>query len=399
MSFLRKHWHKVCFGILVLACGTFVTLHVDEREPESFAQLEADRQKLQDTLNAKRVSADYRYGDAALARLPQPLVRPAPVIPVLPARQVYLRPSKPGIDPASIIKGPEIVEKSTELPPLKELRTRAERGSIQVEFQLPTAVNMALQRADIYRAEGTDPHTLDTRLPFANVDLTTAKPVENWVRFADTYVEPKHAYVYAVKLVGAVHANRSEKDDAGHVLREIRYTAPKDALAVADDATHLLFAGQLSQIVPATALSNFEIKFSGTIGTVPLAGADSLAQNYTGRFQVRIWINDIQDWRETTVEVRPGARLAGKFFYKPTPKADAKAYAFDTGKVLEEIRRDSVARDATRHEQVTDPDGVPLLGDDNQPKTEAKKVRTSGIPIDVAVLKDSETGKTEELRK
>jgi hypothetical protein len=210
MSFLRKHGHKVCFGFLMLGCGTFVTLHVDEREPESFAQLEADRQMLQDKVDAKRVSSEYRYGDAALARLPHPVARPALEIPVLPARQVYLRPSKPGIDPASIVKGPELVEKAAELPALKDLRTRAERGSIRVEFQVPAAVNMTLLRADIYRCEGTDPHALDTRLPFASVDLTTAKPVENWLSFADTHVEPKHAYLYRVKLIAAVHAAGGE---------------------------------------------------------------------------------------------------------------------------------------------------------------------------------------------
>jgi hypothetical protein len=400
MSFLTKHGGPLCFGCTAAICLCVVLLHIDAPEPESFATLEADTGRLRDVLAFKDVSPSYRYGDRARAKLVHSRAEidtPTDV----PPRIVYPRPGKPTIDPASIPNGPLPVEDFAVLPAISQLRTLAERGRIRIEFQIPETRYLQNLRVDLFRGTGTD--TMDTVHPFGSIDLEAVQAKDGWFSFSDTHVEPKCRYFYRLQLVSALnHSVRLKKDEAGKLISELHILPPKLAeLVTVTNVDQSIFAAPLSAIISDVSPTNFEIRFSGTTGKVPLAGAgDALALDYSGRFLVRIWINEIQEWKEQLVDLHPGERLAGRVLYKPTAKSDFKAYPFDTGKVLEEIRRDQVSRLASVQAPKLSPDNTPELDPQtHQPVTVAQTVKTSAIPTDVAVLKDMETGRSEELTK
>ena len=401
MSFVTKHAGKLCFGVTAALCLCAVLVHLDNPEPASFKTLNDDTRRLRELLAAKAVSPDYRYGERAYAeRYPVRQVRDTLAGDVTPWI-IYPRPSKPTIDPASIPTAINVVEDTAVLPPVTQVRTLAERACIRIELQLPATRYLQNLRAELFRATGTD--TMDTVHPFASIDLETVQAKDGWYSFADTHVEPKCRYFYRVRLVCALnHPVRVKKDDAGNVLSEFRILPPREAVLISAPNRELsVFAGPLSAIISDVSPSNFEIRFAGTTGRVPLAGAsDTLALDYSGRFLVRVWIPEIQAWKEQTLDLRPGDRLAGRVLYKPAQNADPKAYAFDTGKVFEQIRREEISRTATVQSQVLNDDQSPELDPaTHQPRTVARTVKTTGIPTDIAVLKDSETGQSEEMTR
>jgi hypothetical protein len=401
MSFLRKQWKPFCLGAWALGCGCIVVAQWCEPEPSSFAQLESDLKRIR--IGAEQpVSPNYPFTRSPQVRLSLGhSIAPLDYLNA-PENIVYPRPSRPAIDAATRPKVFNVILQQAELPAPMGVRASADHGRICLEFQA-AARHMTSLRAEIFR--GASVNGIELEHPYATVEVPAGTRADAWLKFVDTRVEPKRTYFYRVRLTGAGPAefSRLEKNDKGEIVNEVRWLPPICVGAgarVNKTADGTLYASPAAQVVSVESPSNFEVRFSGAIGSVPMAGQPSHPDgDYTGRFAVRVWIPEAQDWKTTTLEVRPGEQLSGKLYYVPAGAKETRAFQFDTRWVLQEITRVLEHKTSVVREQVLKSDGSPELDEKGQPKAAMKTVTTSGIPRDIATFRDLDSGKTHELTK
>ena len=401
MSFMKKHWAPLCLGAGVLVCGSIVLERWFEPEPASFSLVESDTAKIRGAFT-NPVSPQYPYSQSPDVRL-HLAHAPTPVENLqVPANLMYPRPIRPSIDPGTRPIPANVTILQAALPAPVSTRSSSDHGRVCIEFQAPAA-QMCSVRAEIFR--GSSANSMDLDHPYGSIEIPAGAAGDAWLKFIDMRVEPKKSYFYRIRLTAAAPAetSRMEKDESGKIVRELRWMPPVGT-TVRGKAPNgaAVYASEFSPAQAVDSPSNFEVRFSGTAGSVPLAGQPAgTEEDYTGRFAVRIWIPDAQDWKETTLEVREGEQLAGKLYYVPKGKGqkDSKAFHFDTRLMLEDITRVLERKTAQVREQVMNPDNAPALDGSGQPEVTVRTVTTTGIPKDVATLRDLDTGKRQALTK
>jgi hypothetical protein len=399
MSFMKKHWAPLCLGAGVLVCGSIVLERWIEPEPAAFSLIESDTARIRTGL-ANPVSPQYPYSQSPDVRLH---LAHAPALLEscqVPPNLMYPRLLRPVIDPDTRPVPSNVTILQAALPAPVATRSSSDHGRVCIEFQAPTT-QMFSVRAEIFR--GSSANSMDVEHPYGSIEIPAGSAADAWLKFVDTRVEPKRAYFYRIRLTAAAPSeiSRIEKDETGRIVRELRWLPPVGS-TVCGKAPNgaVVYASEISPPLAVSSPSNFEVRFSGTSGSVPLAGQPAGTDSaYTGRFAIRVWISDAQDWKETTLEVREGEPLAGKVLYVPKGAKDSRVFRFDTRLMLEDITRVLVQKTAEVREQVMDPDNAPELDQSGQPKVATRTVRTSGIPKDVATLRDLDTGKRQELTK
>lgn len=229
--------------------------------------------------------------------------------------------------------------------------------------------------------------------------------------YPDTHVDAKKAYFYQLRLVGRMHFPpgfvKEEKDAAGKVLKKIVYDPPKDATNIHPKKgdSKQLFASAFSKVVDATPPADFELRLSAideTGGKVPPSGTPDWQlrdfTGYKGIFAVRVWVKDAQEWYEKFVQAGQDEKLKGSLTFKSADNPrERKNYDFDTGYVLVEIKEVEVVREVTKTVPKLDANGNPITDKDGPVMEEKKEQQRS--TNQVAILKDTNTGKLEEFPK
>ena len=403
MRFLRKQWKPFAMSAWVLACGAVVLSRATEVDRLAIPELSDDSERIRAVLNSAMVSPSYPYSQPPNVRLKLATsAAPEARITDASAHLFYPRVSKPLIDPSSLPLAPEIQSYTAMLPVIEATRTSSDHGRLCLEFQLPKTECFNTLRADIFR--GLSANAMDLDHPFATVDIPDNRQPGAWLSFTDTNVEPKRTYYYRAQLRGQLPKVTSwlSKGASGENLCQYEIHPPTNGISKGKSLSGCdVFAADLSAVVAAESPSNFEIRFSGTSGKVPREGEPAeLLSDYTGRFVVRVWIPDASDWKESTLELHAGDCLAGKVVFKKPKDAEFTSFRFDTGLVLEQIIRANQQKTATVREAVLDTNGAPKLDETtHQPMFMERTVNTSGIPRDVATLRDRETGKRHDYSK
>jgi len=225
--------------------------------------------------------------------------------------------------------------------------------------------------------------------------------------FSDTRAEPKKTYYYQVRLIArmsvAVGRRFENRDAAGKLLHVLVVHAPRNPQTVpgAKSGT-ILYTTPLSEVASATTPDNFQIRLSGYSGKIDPLGTPEYkrSKDYKGRFAVRVWVTEAQAWKEQTLDIAPDEPLKGTLNYKPAGSDENKAYPFDSGYRLVEVKEVETVRETEVEEPQIGPDGNPVMDPDTKKPIMVKRVK-KGDPIinEVAVLENVQDKKLEEFPK
>ncbi|MCY3022720.1 MAG: hypothetical protein NTW87_27390 [Planctomycetota bacterium] len=209
--------------------------------------------------------------------------------------------------------------------------------------------------------------------------------------FSDTRVEPKQTYFYQVRLVTRMNVlagkriEQKDPQDAAKMLKVLIVQPPKNAKSVLPSvpgSKALLYTTGLTEAVSATPPANFEVRLSGTSGTIDPRGTPEFkkSKDYKGTFALRVWVTEAQDWMPKTIEVSPGERLKGAIMYKDADTKQNKTYQFDAGYELKEIRIGEILQEKEVEENILDEKtGEPIVVEG---RVQKRKVIKKGSPID-----------------
>ncbi len=237
--------------------------------------------------------------------------------------------------------------------------------------------------------------------------------------FKDSLVDEKREYFYQLRLISKISVppnkfgSREIREEAvaGVVTKIIVVDPPTGVTPVkpiAPNSNAALFAAALTAPVSRKAKANFEVRLAGTEGTIDPIGTPDFkrTKTYKGRFAVRAWVKEAQEWKEIQIMVAPDEPLKGALTYKvPDPKPKdpnrkiTKEVPFDTRYKLVEIKMAETLTEKTSNEPELDKDGNPVFDPATKQPKMKQIVRQEKLPNEVAVLEDVATHKLEEFPK
>lgn len=341
------------------------------------------------------------------------------------------------------------------LSDLTEISARGDYGSIFITYRLPQDMKlMEAVRVEIFRGESET--KIDLKSPYAVVEhaaeeqvhdekvieekpkevetvkkteptrrrredepVETSGPkdrekkVELPAEFAgiqvhkDTRVDGKKPYYYQLRLVGkvTVSLDKPAEEKTPHGVKKTYFHGPKEGVPVLTKSgkANLLFATPMSKVITATPPSNFEIRLAGSLeedGKIaPPGTAEYRLKDYTGykgRFEVRAWVKDAQEFKDDTIEVGPGERLKGSLEYRSADTKEKLTYEFDTGYTLVEMSYGEQTQKFIERKPVVDSNGNPIMQNGVMKVEEIEREGEKFYKMR-ALLKDNLTGKTHEV--
>lgn len=183
--------------------------------------------------------------------------------------------------------------------------------------------------------------------------------------FRDANVEQQTEYFYQMrlvtrftsvdnKLVETLRPDGSKEKTVYHAPKAKQSPEDKEGMVPATPmqpaTTSKLYATGLSPVLSAKTPSNFELRLAGVNGTVPPPGfarnpAAHDSKDYSVNFEVRLWINDLKDWKIAQInELKEGEMLGGKIQYRAPGAKENTVYDFtkDLGYKLYEVNNEEV---------------------------------------------------------
>jgi hypothetical protein len=184
--------------------------------------------------------------------------------------------------------------------------------------------------------------------------------------YQDTHVKAKTKYFYKLRVVGRMQMEpgsaRDEKDpNTGNLKKRTIYHAPEGVTQVQpkEGSSKQLFATKLSETITAMPPSDYEIRLSGIIGSVSPIGTPEPRMNrdYKGKFAVKVWVIDAQEWKIKEIDVAIGEVLKGTIDYKSQDSGKPMKHEFNSGYVLKEIRQEEEKRTVKEKKKIYDDSG------------------------------------------
>ncbi|HLX60466.1 MAG TPA: hypothetical protein VKX17_04200 [Planctomycetota bacterium] len=390
-NLLKRHGPLLVFIAVLLGCGAWGYLYYTDTAPE-VKDLAATQKKIDDTLKKGEVKPEYaesaenrdKIKNAETLKRNVDRIKDAKNDPV-GAWVSYPQPTRPkSPEPTAEVAAREIFGF---IPPLEKPEAHADHGKIYLSANLPkldAAVDMEPTRIEIFRGPAAD--KIDLSKPYATIEINMEEPLppgfkpppepepKERVRsgtgpakkppppfklgdlrgFKDVNVEQQMDYFYKMRLV----ARYTNSDGKLEILTKpdgtkepVIHKFPKGMTAVAATSPKAkLFATDYTAVVSARTPTNFDVRLAGVNGTVPAAEvprdpAHHDREDYSVRFEIRVWINELKDWKVAQLnEVKEGQVLSGKVSYK-VPGADKPTeYDFtkDLGYKLYEVNMEDV---------------------------------------------------------
>lgn len=230
--------------------------------------------------------------------------------------------------------------------------------------------------------------------------------------YKDGHVKPKTRYYYRLRAVGVmtkkINARIAVKDDNGRIKYYRRILAPRTPKQDPEGGVSrlekpgaggvVLYATPFTKTVSAVTPADYMFRFSGYQGKLPDPQYPRQPRNYRAMFEVKVWVPELQAWREVSLTLKPHETLKGRISWsKPGGAAGLKD--FDTGYSLVEVKQVKVVKEIVEWVVQKDKDGNQVLDKNGRPVK--KKVVSKGMPFTktVAVMREKETGKLVEFKK
>lgn len=364
MDAIKNNAEKFVFGILLLFSVLFFLMKAGDTAPVIDPEFEKAFEDLNKALSSKDLT-DYRYRHIANLkysdRFNGNFRRIDSIEPHVPSRIIYPCPGKPRIN---ISNKPPTDDQLTIYEPsalgaLTDIIAYGDHGRIRITCKLPLPsehAHMTLVGIDVFR--GTSSDTINTKIPYFSISLiedvpsiapTAVIPEENkrhqdpllprredrpgpenrdgpkgpenpvvespelkGLKYIfDKTVTENTTYYYQLRLRGRKDAPPEPNIKIGTPQKIIKYSPPKDAVALPGDAT--IYASGFTAPVHATSKNNFEIWFTGTTGEISEEGTPPhrIKHDYQVQFVIKVWVTALKQWKTADISVSEREPLKG----------------------------------------------------------------------------------------
>lgn len=439
MRFLIQHGEKVVCTAIVALCGVWVYGVLTRPDPRVLPEgLTLEQLRPRDDTARGEVPPSYPYQPAYVTpyadQMAERMERAGqPPELVCSGRLFYPQPERPHV--IQKVK-PSLPEIPAEFPAFGELKAEARHGKVVLTCTTPVKTRHFLPvRVELLRGKTADRidrliHVFEfgatvapaTKVPEAaeGARSTESPAVNNRMRrgsahdgdkakasvklqFEDTDVKAGEICYYRARLL----TQRSGfVTDALTIIEngeEMQLVIPARFACISGPADGVkLFASPWLPVVQATVPVDIQLRYQFvTNRDLPAAASDS-QKGYSAFFGIRLWDAEAQAWSESSFAVAPGQPVNGALKFKTG--TTTRVREFDTRLVLQAVRRATRFQVEEKNEPVTveqtNEDGeilkVQVIGKDGKLKYSVRHTVTPK-PTEVAVLKDSNTGREVRL--